>query len=255
MPVRRVQFESQSTQGPAIKLAGILDLPDEEPIATALFAHCFTCTKDIKAIARISRFLSGFGIAVLRFDFQGLGTSGGVFADSNFLTNLDDIRSAVTFLSSEIAAPKLLIGHSLGGAAMMAIAPEFDSAEAIVTLASPSDTNHLVKTLSRLSPEIETQGEGDVQIGGITHHVKKQMLDVLSSYDLPARIKQLALPHLIFHSLTDETVAFDHARNLLQWTGGKKMLVTLGDSDHLFINHPGDVKMIAGFINSWYSSL
>ena len=255
MPVRRVNIEAQSSAGAPIVLAGILDLPEQEPLATAVFAHCFTCTKDIKAAARISRFLSGYGIAVLRFDFQGLGRSEGVFADSNFLTNLDDVRAAVAFLTHEIAAPKILLGHSLGGVAMMAIAGEFASAEALVTLASPSDTKHLVKTLLSLNPAIETEGQGDVVIGGMTHHVKKQMLDVLSAYDLPARIRQLELPHLIFHSLADETVAFTHARRLLRWTGGSKLLVTLGDSDHLFVNRPGDVKMIAGFINHWYSSL
>jgi len=149
----------------------------------------------------------------------------------------------------------LLIGHSLGGAAMMVTAPEFESAKGLVTLASPSDTTHLVQTLLRLNPAIKTDGSGDVVIGGMTHHVKQQMLDVLASFDLPSRIKQLSLPHLIFHSLTDETVAIEHAHNLLQWTGGPKLLVTPGDSDHLFINNPGDVKMIAQFVNTWYAGL
>lgn len=255
MPVKRVQFESQTPGSEPITLAGILDLPADEPRATAVFAHCFTCTKDIKAIARISRYLSGLGIAVLRFDFRGLGGSKGVFADSNFMTNLDDIRAAVKFLSHEIAAPELLIGHSLGGAAMMATAPEFETARALVTLAAPSDTTHLVQTLLRLNPAIKTDGHGDVVIGGMTHHVKQQMLDALESFDLPSRIKQLSLPHLIFHSLIDETVAVEHAHNLLQWTGGPKLLVTPGESDHLFINNPADVKMIAEFINTWYSGL
>jgi len=254
MPVKRVQFESGAGETP-VTLAGILDLPGEAPKATAVFAHCFTCTKDIKAIARVSRMLSGYGIAVLRFDFRGLGSSKGVFADSNFLTNLEDIRAAVKFLSSEIAAPQLLIGHSLGGAAMMATAPEFESAKGLVTLASPSDTTHLVQTLLRLNPEIGTKGQGDVVIGGMTHHVKQQMLDVLQEFDLPERIRRLKLPHLIFHSKADQTVALKHADNLLEWTGGPKLLIVPGESDHLFVNNPGDVKMIAEFVNVWFSAI
>ena len=255
MPVRRVKFESRTEGEAPVSLAGILDLPSGEARATAVFAHCFTCTKDIKAIARISRMLAGHGIAVLRFDFRGLGGSKGVFADSNFLTNLDDVRAAVDFVSQEIEAPKLLIGHSLGGAAMMATAAEFESAEGLVTLASPSDTTHLVQTLLWLNPEIGAKGQGDVVIGGMTHHVKYQMLDVLQEFDLPARIKQLSLPHLIFHSKADRTVAIEHAQNLFEWTRGPKLMVTPGDSDHLFVEKPGDVKMIADFVNVWFSGL
>jgi len=255
MPVRRVQFDSVSADEAPVSLAGIFDLPEETPRATAVFAHCFTCTKDIKAIARISRLLARHGIAVLRFDFRGLGGSKGVFADSNFLTNIDDIRAAVGFLTKEIEAPQLLIGHSLGGAAMMAIAPEIKSARGLVTLASPSDTTHLVQTLLRLNSAIGSEGHGDVVIGGMTHHVKQQMLDVLEKFDLPARIRQLSLPHLIFHSKADQTVALKHAHNLLDWTGGPKLLVTPGDSDHLFVENAGDVKMIAEYVNVWFDGL
>lgn len=255
MPVKRVQFESGIESETPVTLAGILDLPSETPRATAVFAHCFTCTKDIKAIARISRLLSGFGFAILRFDFRGLGGSKGMFADSNFLTNLEDIRAAVKFLSQAIAPPDLLIGHSLGGAAMMATAPEFESAKGLVTLASPSDTTHLVQTLLRLNPEIGSKGQGDVVIGGMTHHVKQQMLDVLQEFNLPERIRLLELPHLIFHSKADQTVSLKHAHNLLEWTGGPKLLITPGQSDHLFIDNSGDVKMIADFVNAWFSGI
>ncbi len=255
MPVRRVNFESTSNGEAPVMLAGIFDLPDETPIATAVFAHCFTCTKDIKAIARISRLLTGHGIAVLRFDFRGLGGSKGSFADTNFLTNQDDIRAAVAFMTDEIAAPEILIGHSLGGAAMMSIASEFESARALVTLAAPSDTTHLVQTLLRLNPAIGSEGAGDVVIGGMTHHVKQQMLDVLQNFDLPARIKQLNLPHLIFHSKADETVSLEHAHRLLDWSGGETLLVTPGESDHLFVNNPSDVKMIADFVRVWFAGL
>ena len=138
---------------------------------------------------------------------------------------------------------------------MMAVAPEFESARGLVTLASPSDTTHLVQTLLRLNPAIGTEGQGDVVIGGITHHVKQQMLNVLQDFDLPSRIKQLSLPHLIFHSKADKTVALTHAHNLLDWTGGPKLLVTPGESDHLFVENPGDVKMIADFVNTWFAAI
>jgi putative redox protein len=238
-----------------VTLAGILDLPDDQPKYTCVFAHCFTCTKDIKAIARISRRLSSYGVAVLRFDFQGLGGSGGEFSDSNFLTNLNDIRAAVEFLTSEVEAPRLLVGHSLGGAAMMATAAEFESANGLVTLAAPSDTTHLVKTLLRLNPAIGTDGQGDVVIGGMKHHVKKQMLEVLEKFDLPAKVKKLDIPHLIFHSKEDQTVDWQHAEKLLEWTNGPKALITPGDSDHLFIENSNDVKMIADFIHAWYATV
>jgi putative redox protein len=252
MPIKRVQFESQTPGQDPVSLSGILDLPGDDPVATVVFAHCFTCTKDIKAIARISRLLSSFGFAILRFDFRGLGGSKSEFSDSNFLTNLDDIRAAVSFMTREIAAPNILIGHSLGGAAMMAIAPEFESVKSIVTLAAPSDTTHLVQTLLRLNPAIADDGEGDVVIGGMTHHVKQQMLDVLQGFDLPEWIRKLSLPHLIFHSKADLTVAWQHAQNILDWTNGPKLLVMPGTSDHLFIENPSDVSMIAGQIKLWW---
>ena len=253
MPVKRVQFQSTSANHESVSLAGILDLPDTQPKFVAIFSHCFTCTKDIKAIARISRRLSSHGIAVLRFDFRGLGGSQGTFADTNFLTNLDDIRSAIKFVSNELEPPKLLVGHSLGGAAMMAIAADVLSVESLVTLASPSDTTHLVETLLRLNPAIGTEGQGDVVIGGMTHHVKQQMLEVLREFDLPDRIRKLRLPHLIFHAKEDQTVSIEHAYRLLEWTNGPKSLFIPGESDHLFIENPNDVQLIADFVNTWSS--
>ncbi len=247
MPIRRVTFHSAD-----IKLVGILDLPESPPRHIAVFAHCFTCTKDIKAIARISRLLAKADVAVLRFDFRGLGGSQGTFADSNFLTNIEDIRAAIAFVTAELGPPDLLVGHSLGGAAMMAIAPEIPSAKGLVTLAAPSDTTHLVTTLLRLNPAIGTEGQGDVVIGGMTHHVKQQMLDVLSSFDLPAAIKSLNLPHLIIHSKADATVSWQHAQNLLEWTGGPALMITPRDSDHLFIENPADVSLVANSILMWH---
>jgi putative redox protein len=266
MSTQRVFFENQH----ATKLAGIIDSPDEQPLAFAVFAHCFTCTKDLKAIVKISRRLAANRVAVLRFDFTGLGSSSGVFADSNFNTNLDDVRAAVAYLKQEHQPPSLLIGHSLGGAAMMAVANEFDSVKGLATLASPSCTAHLADTLLRLNPEIENNGEGEVVIGGRTHLIRQQMVDVLRSTDLESKIRELDVPHLILHSPVDQTLSYQHAEKLFEFGNlsesgesmdtsktfvprSPKTLVTLDGSDHLLVKLPNDPTYVSDIIRVWAS--
>lgn len=258
MPSRRVTFKNES----GVSLAGIIDYRDsdddpengneidpEHPVA--VFAHCFTCTKDLKAIVKISRALAGQGITVFRFDFTGLGGSDGSFAQSNFLTNLADLRAAVKWCSDELQPPRLLVGHSLGGAAAMASVMDMESIEAIVTLASPSCTGHLADVLDGLNPKIQTTGSGDVTIGGIKHTVDRQMIDVLRTYDLDSRLAAITKPHLIFHSPSDGTVKFSHAHKLLESGSGPKSFVTLNGSDHLFLNRRQDTRQVAEFIATW----
>ena len=247
MPSQRVYFNNQSGE----RLAGILDLPATTPTSFALFSHCFTCTKDLKAIVRISRGLAKHGIGVLRFDFTGLGDSHGDFSESNFESNLSDIQSAVEWLTAEYQSPRLLMGHSLGGAAMMASVGSIASAKAIATLAAPSCTKHLAKFLSSINPDIETNGVGEVTIGGRTHTIRKQMLESLGNFDLGSKIEFIKIPHLIFHSPADETLDFQHAEAILAKTGGAKSLITLVDSDHLFVNRPGDVGYISDLLATW----
>ena len=247
MPAERVTFENSD----GISLAGIIDRPDGEARLTAVWAHCFTCTKDLKATVKVSRALAAAGVAVLRFDFTGLGGSKGDFSETNFQTNLQDLAAAVHWMVEQSGAVDFMIGHSLGGAAAMALAMQLESVRAVVTLASPSDTFHLAEVLDVLNPAIETDGIGDVVIGGITHTVKKQMLDTLRSYDLQAVVKQLQKPHLILHSPADKTVDYRHALNLLDWTGGPKSLVTLNGSDHLLVNRKGDTEDVAQMISLW----
>ena len=247
MPSQRVTFANKAGQ----QLVGIVDSPAETPVTWALFAHCFTCTKDLKAIVRISRRLAAHGIAVLRFDFTGLGGSQGAFADTNFQTNVDDIHAAVQFLTTHHQPPQLLIGHSLGGAAMMAAASSIESRAALVTLASPSDTSHLAKTLVGLNPELADDERGDVVIGGITHTISRQMLEALRQTVLRPSIEAIRIPHLIFHSPADRTVAFSHALNLLAWSGGPTSLVSLDRSDHLLLKRAGDVDYVADMISLW----
>ncbi len=173
-------------------LSARLDLPDgEPPRAYALFAHCFTCNKNYKAIAGISHALARTGIGVLRFDFTGLGESEGDFADTNFSSNVEDVVAAADFLRGEYQAPRLLIGHSLGGAAMLQGAARIPSSTAVVTLAAPSDPSYLVRSLGPATQTIEARGEAEVTIGGQTWKIKKQFLDDLEHVRMQEAINNL----------------------------------------------------------------
>ncbi|MEM7454598.1 MAG: alpha/beta hydrolase [Planctomycetota bacterium] len=249
MPSKRVSFEN----GSGIRLAGIIDWPDESPREFAVFSHCFTCTKDLKAIVRISRGLARRGIAVLRFDFTGLGESGGNFSDTNFDSNILDLRSAVDFLASGHRAPSLFIGHSLGGAAMMRSITEFDSVAALVTIASPSSTHHLADYLSRTNPDIEGAGQGEVTIGGRTYTLKKQLIENLRAHNLEESIARIHVPHMIIHPPEDDTLPYWHAEKLFELTGGVKSMLTLDGSDHLLVDQPVDVEYVATMIDTWFS--
>jgi len=247
MPTRRATIETTA----GLTLAAIVDAPATDPIATAVLAHCFTCTKDLKAIVKVSRRLAENGIAVVRFDFRGLGGSAGEFADSNFETNLEDLQSACRWTTDNVGVPELLIGHSLGGAAVMASAMHIPSVQAIATLAAPSCTAHLASFLAGVNPEIDRVGQGEVVIGGITHTISKQMLESMRQFDLKTEIESIDKPHLILHSPSDATVKFEHAHRLLEWGKGNKSLITLNGSDHLLLNRRQDVTDVADLISVW----
>lgn len=235
-----------------VRLCGILDQPTEGAWAQAVFSHCFTCTKDLKAIVRISRHLAEQGIAVLRFDFTGLGDSKGQFSDTTFSDNCDDVRAAIQFLDEQGMPPHLLIGHSLGGAAMIAVAPDIASARAVVTIASPSTTEHLADYLSRSNPDILERGAGEVSIGGRRYLLKRALVDNLTQTDLPAMLARLRLPHLILHPDRDQTLPYWHAERMFALTGGIKSMVTLHDSDHLLVDRPDDPAYVASLIVPWF---
>ncbi len=247
MPSTRVQFANRRGQ----TLSGIIDQSAEPANHYALFAHCFTCTKDLKAIVRISRNLAKLGIAVLRFDFTGLGDSKGDFSESNFETNCEDILSAVNFLNTEYQGPSLLIGHSLGGAAMIATAGQIESAKAICTIASPSETYHLADFLLSQNPKIGTEGQGEVTIGGRTYLMKQQLLESLRRQPMEQHLANLRLPFLVFHSPTDKTLNYDHAINMHQKSQGPTSIITLDGSDHLLVDRPDDVQYVANLIANW----
>ena len=235
------------------ELAGILDSNTQSNHTFALFSHCFTCNKDLKATVKISRRLAEHGIAVLRFDFEGLGGSKGSFSDSNFDSNLRDIRAAINFLTENHTAPKLLIGHSLGGSALLRMAEEIESAQALVTIASPSTTKHLIDHLSNSAPSIVSEGQGEVTIGGRTWLIKKRFLENLAKHDLEQSLKDLRKPHFIIHPSTDETLPYWHAERMFELTGGPKSVLTLDGSDHLLFNRPDDAVYVANMIANWYS--
>jgi uncharacterized protein len=261
---QRVQFAGHRQH----QLSGILELPDHQPRGYMLFSHCFTCSKDIKAIVRISRGLCELGWGVLRYDFAGLGNSQGDFSLTNFSTNREDLRGAADFLAQQFEPPQFLIGHSFGGAASMSMADELSSVKGVVAIASPSDTRHLADLLLSMSPSIETEGVGSVIIGGQTLEIRKQMIDDFRSYDLPATVKRLKKHLLAIHSPADETVHYRNARincglDPLQMDEapasmefvGNRTLVTLPRCNHLFNDNADVLPMIVESIDRWCQSL
>jgi putative redox protein len=242
----RIQIDGQKG-----KLAAILDEPNSPPKSFGIFSHCFSCTKDLKAIVKISRILASRGYAVLRFDFAGLGNSEGVFSDTSFLDNLEDIRSVVRFLEREIAPPKFLIGHSLGGSTMLATGMEFESVEAIAVIASPSDTSHLANTIHRLNPEVENSGEGMVNTGLYEYLIKKSTVDALRSYDLPSKLSALTKRVMAFHSPNDATLGMKHANAIVEQTAGHASLINLESANHLLTDNPKDCELIGSVLSGW----
>ena len=244
---KRVYFTNRH----GIRLCGIVDYPEPDVWAHAVFAHCFTCNKDLKAIVKISRRLAESGVAVLRFDFTGLGDSQGNFSETTFDDNLDDVRAAVDFLSQQGQPPTLLVGHSLGGAAMMKTVGEFPSVRGLATIASPSSTEHLANFLAQTNPSIMAQGHGEVTIGGRTYVLKRELVENLRQTDLPAAIRAIRVPHLIFHPDQDDTLPYWHAEKLFELTGGPKSMLTLHRVDHLLVEDPTAAPYVADITAIW----
>ena len=234
------------------QLAGIVDRPDDQPDGpVVVFSHCFTCNKDLKSTVRISRAMSDLGIAVLRFDMTGAGGSEGDFSQTNFTTNLADLAAAIDFASREIGSVTGLMGHSFGGAASLATAADDRfSIKALLTLAAPSDTVHLANLLEKMNPAIQSEGVGDVRIGGIKWTIRRQMLEDFRQHDLPNLVSKVRCPTLLMHSPVDATVGYDHAlriMSLLQSSpqqANPASLLTLHEADHL-LAEPSDIKYVA----------
>ena len=232
------------------ELAARIDLPAGPPRAFALFAHCFTCGKDIKAASRIATALTDAGFGVLRFDFTGLGSSEGEFANTNFTSNTDDVLAAVDWLRSEHRVPQLLIGHSLGGAAVLAIAGEIPEVRAVATIGAPSDAAHVTEIFQSSVEEIEALGHAEVQLAGRPFTIRKQFLDDLANHVVVERVATFKKALLVLHSPVDNTVGIDNAGEIFGAAKHPKSYVSLDGADHL-LTRASDVafaaSMIAGF--------
>lgn len=231
------------------KLSGLLERPDSDVQFYALFAHCFTCGKDIAAASRISRALVAKGIAVLRFDFTGLGNSDGDFSNSNFSSNIRDLIAAADFLRDEFQAPRLLIGHSLGGAAVLNVAQFVEEAMAVVTIGAPSDAAHVAHNFALQIDDIEQQGKAEVNLAGRVFTIEKQFLDDIKRYGTE-HIGQLRKALLVMHSPIDSTVNITEAEKIYQAALHPKSFVSLDNADHLLTNKL-DAEYAADVITAW----
>jgi alpha-beta hydrolase superfamily lysophospholipase len=246
--VQSDKVEFPGAQG--AKLAGRLDWPLGPPRAFALFAHCFTCSKDVLASTRISQGLAARGIAVLRFDFTGLGHSGGEFASTNFSSSVQDLVAGVEFLRKTHEAPRILIGHSLGGAAVLAAAGLVSEAVAVATIGAPFDPNHVVHLFDDAIPQINAKGEAQVVLAGRTFTVRKQFLDDIKGQSLQAAVHSLHRALLILHSPVDEYVSIDNARRIYEAALHPKSFISLDGADHL-LARPEDAAYVTDLLSSW----
>ena len=248
MPTERFQFTGSEGQ----QLAAALDMPDGEISAYALFAHCFTCGKDVLAAKRIATALSEKGIAVLRFDFTGLGASGGDFANSTFSSNVADLVRAADHLRETRQAPALLIGHSLGGAAILAAASRIPEAKAVVTIAAPSDPGHVTGLFTEQVDEIRKDGKAEVSLAGRPFTITRAFLDDIAEHGLMEHIARLHKALLVMHAPTDDIVGIDNATRIFVAAKHPKSFVSLAGADHL-VSDRRDSAYVADVIAAWAS--
>jgi putative redox protein len=234
------------------QLAARLDLPDGPVRAYALFAHCFTCSKDIFAAARIAAALTEHGIAVLRFDFTGLGASEGEFANTNFSSNVADLLKAADYLRTNHSAPKILIGHSLGGAAVLAAAGDVPEATAVATIAAPAEASHVVHNFGAKLDEIAETGMAEVSLAGRSFTIRKQFLDDLEEHRLARRIAALKRALIVFHAPRDVTVGIENAAAIFTAAKHPKSFISLDDADHL-LSRREDAVYVASILSAWVS--
>lgn len=247
MSTRKVTF----TNSGGLELAARLELPDgEPPVAYAIFAHCFTCSKNIKAAVNISRAMSSRRIAVLRFDFTGLGESEGDFSSTTFTTQVSDLVAAAQFLGREYQAPSLLVGHSLGGSAVLVAASGIPSASAVVTIAAPYDPAHLRGLLGDSAEQIERQGEAKVHLGENYFTIRKELLEDLEAQRPAQTLARLKGALLVMHSPADAIVQIENATQIFQAARHPKSFISLGNADHL-LSDAADSRYAGEVIASW----
>lgn len=248
MPREKVEFQNSAGH----TLAGALEYPTGKPVAFALFAHCFTCGKDVVAASRISRELAERGIGVLRFDFTGLGGSDGDFASTTFSTNVADLEAAAQFLAQHHQAPKLMIGHSLGGAAALVAARRIDSISAVATIAAPSTPQHVKHLFSDHACDIRAEGQADVCIGERNFTIGADLLEDLEQWPLERTVGELRKPLLVFHSPADTVVGIGEAGEIYAAARHPKSFISLDDADHL-LTRAEDAEYVAVLLSAWAS--
>ncbi len=246
--IQKVEFEGHS----GARLAARLDTPTGPVRAYALFAHCFTCSKDILAARRIAAALSRSGIAVLRFDFTGLGASGGEFASTNFTSNVEDLLSAVDHLRRNFEAPAILIGHSLGGAAVLAAAGRVPEAKAVVTIGAPADAGHVLHNFGSSLEAIERDGEAEVGLAGRKFRIQKQFVDDVRASNLKTAIGKMKKALLVLHGPLDQTVGIENAAEIFTAAKHPKSFVSLDTADHL-LTKAEDAEFASEIISGWVS--
>lgn len=232
-------------------LSAKLDLPAAyKPQGYALFAHCFTCSKDLKAMRSISRALNQSGYAVLRFDFTGLGDSAGDFAETGFTANVSDLVAAADFLKKEFSAPSLLVGHSLGGAAVLHAAKELKSVQAVATIGAPAEASHVLHLIDADNNELEREGKTEVTIGGRPFNISKSFIDDLKSQKGSDVVKSLRKPLVIYHSPHDDIVSVDEAAKIYHAAMHPKSFISLNGADHLLTN-TADGQYVGSTLAAW----
>jgi uncharacterized OsmC-like protein/alpha/beta superfamily hydrolase len=246
----RIQAVFQNAQGES--LSGLLEMPSGAIKSYALFAHCFTCSKDNPAAARIALALADRGIAVLRFDFTGLGNSQGDFSNTNFSSNLQDLLAAARYLKQHYAAPELLIGHSLGGAAVLAVAQDLPQVNAVITIGAPATAAHVKHLFADSYRELQNQPSVQVELAGRSFKIQSQFIDDLEKYNSVAHIGALKKALLIFHSPVDKVVSIDEAGRIFTAAKHPKSFVSLDHADHL-LSDPEDSHYVAEVLSAWAS--
>jgi len=246
MTTERITFPGHSGD----TLSARLDLPDGPHLATALFAHCFTCSKDIPAARRIAARLSAMGIAVLRFDFTGLGHSKGEFANTTFTSNVGDLHAAAAYLRERGMAPSMLIGHSLGGAAVLRAAGDMEGIEAVVTIGAPFDPGHVTHNFAGALDDIRAKGQAEVDLGGRPFTIGKDFVDDVEGQALAPIIGRLKSALLVMHAPRDAVVGIENATNIFSAAKHPKSFVTLDDADHL-VTRAEDAEYAADVISAW----
>lgn len=242
-------FEFDGPRG--YRLAGRLELPDGSPRGWAILAHCFTCGRDSLAATRLARALAGRGVGVLRFDFAGLGTSGGSFADTTFAADVGDLVAAGEAMARDGKPASILIGHSLGGAAVLMAAGEMSEVRAVATLGAPAEISHILHQFDPASLQvIQTQGQAEVLLGGRPFVVRKSFVDDLAQHDLVSRIAHLRIPLLVLHSPLDETVGIDNAARIFAAAKHPKSFISMDNADHL-LTRRADADYAAAMISTW----